>query len=109
MNDDEVSTAAGHLERAVAVRRESEEVRPATPLDDALDTMSHHLDRLSTIVGRMVDRLQPVLRDEDDKMMAAERIAARNGSPLATRIDTMGTLLDMESDRLARLLDRLDV
>lgn len=85
-------------------------VRATTPADERLDTLRGHVERLANVVGKLDDRLHPVLAEASEGRDTNARALRPSGSsPFVARLDTLADLIDLEIERLGNILARIEV
>jgi hypothetical protein len=76
-------------------------------VSEQLGCLEEAIEMLSHTVGRVEDRLGPVLRVEDED--EAKAAPAEALVPLAERIDTLAMRVRRQTERLVRILERLEL
>lgn len=89
--------------------RQADTVRATSPIDERLQRLADQAERLSNLVGSLLDRLGPVLSEAHDESGHALEARTSGGSPLHARMSSVIDLFELELERLGDLRARLEV
>jgi hypothetical protein len=66
-------------------------------------------ERLATLVTRLQDNLDGILRPTDDSNVVPGFVKSSNPSPLQSRLSALSERFECEIDRIGNILNRIDL